>query len=107
MEVAMSNVIAVVQPCALMSVAEQKYVLAEYARDIGVNIDRFIGEDGILDRESPSIDLILESSSTGARHVLMLDAVAPALPQNLLDQCKTSGSRIHLVDSHKGLKLAG
>ena len=104
----MSNVIAIVQPCALMSVAEQKYVLAEYARDMSANIDQFIGEDGILDPASPSFGLILKSISAGTTgHVLMLDAVAPGLPQCLLDHCKTSGGRIHLVDSHKGLKLAG
>jgi hypothetical protein len=104
----MSNVIAIVQPCALMSVAEQKYVLAEYARDMSVNIEQFIGEDGILDPESPSFNLLLQGiSAATTSHVLVLDAVAPCLPQSLLDQCKTSGGRIHFVDSHKGLKLAG
>jgi hypothetical protein len=104
----MSNVIAIVQPCALMSVAEQKYVLAEYARDMSVNIEQFIGEDGILDAESPSFILLLQAISAATTiHVLVLDAVAPGLPQSLLDQCKTSGGKIHLVDSHKGLKLAG
>jgi hypothetical protein len=107
-EVVMSSVIAIVQPYELMSVAEQKYVLAEYARDAGVKIDQFIGEDGILTPESPSFNSLLESISTGnTSHVLLLDGVAPALPQTLLDECNAGGGKIHLVDSHKGLKLAG
>ena len=104
----MGNVIAVVQPCELMSVAEQKYVLAEYARILRVNIDQFIGEDGILDSQSPSFNLLLQSVSAGSTsRVLLLDGVAPRLPQSLFDQFKTSSGKIHLVDSHKGLKLAG
>jgi hypothetical protein len=107
-EVVMSSVIAIVQPYELMSVAEQKYVLAEYARDAGVKIDQFIGEDGILTQESPSFELLLQSISTrNTSQVLLLDGVAPALPQSLFDECKVSGGEIHLVDSHKGLKLAG
>ena len=29
------------------------------------------------------------------------------LPQTLLDRCRSTGGKFHLVDSHKGLRLAG
>jgi hypothetical protein len=104
----MNDVIAIVQPYELMSVAEQKYVLAEYAKDAGVAIDRFLGEDDILRAESPCFDMLMQSISTGrTTHVLLLDGIAARLPQDLFDKCKVSGSSVHLVDSHKGLRLAG
>jgi len=104
----MSNVVAIVQPCALMSVAEQKYVLAEYAKDAGVTIDRFVGEDDILRPESPCFEMLVQSISTGSTsHIMLLDGIAADLPQVLFDKCKVSGGRVHLVDSHKGLRLAG
>ena len=104
----MDNTIAIVQPCELMSVAEQKYVLAEYAKDAGVTIDRFFGEDDILRAESPCFEMLMRSISTGdTSHILMLDGIAANLPQGLFDNCGASGGKIHLVDSHKGLRLAG
>ena len=104
----MDNVIAIVQPCELMSVAEQKYVLAEYARDAGVTIAQFVGEDDILRAESPCFEMLIQSIATGSTsHVLLLDGIASTLPQDLFDNCKASGGTVHLVDSHKGLRLAG
>jgi len=104
----MNNVIAIVQPYELMSVAEQKYVLAEYARDAGVSIDQFVGEDDILKADSPCFQRLTESIAAGnTGHVLLLDGVAARLPQILVDKCRSSGCTVHLVDSHKGLRLAG
>lgn len=104
----MDNVIAIVQPYELMSVVEQKYVLAEYAKDAGVTIDQFVGEDDILSAESPCLGILMQSISTGqTTHVLLIDGIAPRLPQDLFDKCEAGGGKVHLVDSHKGLRLAG
>jgi hypothetical protein len=104
----MDNIIAIVQPYELMSVAEQKYVLAEYAKDAGVTIDRFLGEDDILRAESPCFEVLMRSISTGdTSQVLLLDGIAARLPQDLFDKCRASGRKVHLVESHKGLRLAG
>ena len=104
----MNNVIAIVQPYELMSVAEQKYVLAEYARDAGVSIVQFVGEDDILGADSPCFERLIQSIAAGdTSHILLLDGIASRLPQSLFDRCKTSGGKVHLVDSHKGLRLAG
>ncbi len=104
----MNNVIAIVQPYELMSVAEQKYVLAEYARDAGVSIDQFVGEDEVLKAESSCFETLIQSISAGdTSQILLLDGIASRLPQSLLDRCKTNGGKVHLVDSHKGLRLAG
>jgi hypothetical protein len=104
----MNNVIAIVQPYELMSVAEQKYVLAEYAKDSGLTIDQFLGEDDILKPESPCFPMLIERVSAGeTSHILLLDGIASRLPQVLFDPCKISGAKLHLVDSHKRLRLAG
>jgi hypothetical protein len=104
----MDNVVAIVQPFELMSVAEQKYVLAEYAKEAGVTIDQFVGEDGILTAETPCFKTLMQSISTGhTSRLLLIDGIAPKLPGDLLDRCEARGGKVNLVDSHKGLRLAG
>jgi hypothetical protein len=104
----MNKVVAIVQPFELMSVAEQKYVIAEYAKEAGMTIGQFIGEDGILTKDSPCFENLMQSISSGnTSRLLLIDGIAPMLPQDLFGRCEARGGKVHLVDSHKGLRLAG
>jgi hypothetical protein len=104
----MNNVVAIVQPFELMSVAEQKYVIAEYAKEAGMTINQFVGEDGLLTKESPCLESLIQSILAGdTSGLLLIDGIAQRLPQDIFDRCAARGAHVYLVDSHKGLRLAG
>jgi len=73
----MNNIVAIVQPFELMSVAEQKYVIAEYASEAGMTIGQFVGEDGLLTKESACFETLIQSISSGETSgLLLIDGIA-------------------------------
>jgi hypothetical protein len=104
----MNSTIAIVQPFEHMSVAEQKYVLAEYAKDAGVAIDYFIGDDDILLNESPVFNKVLDSVKEGLiKRILLLQGINEKLPKGFCEACKSLGVEVCPIALHKPIVFTG
>lgn len=97
-----SSTVAIVQPYEYVSVAEQRYVLGQYACNRGVAIDRFVGDDCLLNAGEPVLDTLLELIASGLiRQILLLQGISEKLPQGFCDRAKALGSEISFVEYHK------
>jgi hypothetical protein len=104
----MNNTVAIVQPYEHMSIAEQKYVLDEYARDSGAAIDYFIGDDDVLRSDSPVFDALLDSMKQGiVKRILLLHGIAGNLPKGFCDACSSLGGEVCSVDHRRAVLLTG
>jgi hypothetical protein len=104
----MSSTVAIVQPYEHMSVAEQEYVLAEYAKQMGLSISQFIGESDLLHQDSPVIAWLLENIAKGiTKRVLLLDGIVERLPKGFCEACRALGCDVMAIKHHKAIISLG
>ncbi|HYL98363.1 MAG TPA: hypothetical protein VEZ90_05360 [Blastocatellia bacterium] len=103
-----SSTVAIVQPCELASVAEQRDVLRQYASQQGVSIDLFVGDDCFLRTGSEALDKILESVRTGVtRRIWLLKGIKERLPQGFCDRAIALGGEVSLIEYRKSVLQTG
>lgn len=97
---------AIVQPYERMSVAEQKYILADHARERGIRIERFIGDDEVLAEGVPVLDqLIALIASQSISIILLMDGIEPKLPEGFCKAVRDLGGELRIVEHHKAILL--
>jgi hypothetical protein len=104
----MSSTVAIVQPYEYMSVAEQEYVLTEYARQMGLSISQFIGESDLLHQDNPAIARLLENIARGIiKQILLLDGIVEKLPKGFCDTCRALGCDVMTIKPSRAIISLG